>query len=60
MEIRAKTKLSLRKGEDEFPPGTDVLLLGKIGDEWFAEFVVKDGSKIRYVHMLIHGDFVKS
>lgn len=53
METPARTKKEISKDADRFLEGTEVLLLGKVGEEWFAEFVIKEGEVTRYVHVMI-------
>lgn len=38
---------------DVFAVGTEVLCLGQVGDEWFAEFVVHERAGKRYVHVML-------
>lgn len=59
METPARTKKEVSKGADRFLIGTEVLLLGKVGDEWFTEFVIKVGGSTRYVHIMIPLDDVE-
>lgn len=58
-EIRARTKVEVRKGDDVFIAGSEVLCLGKVRDEWFAEFVVQDGDGRRFVHVMLKCDDVE-
>lgn len=58
-EIRARTKVEVRKGDDVFIAGSEMLCLGQVGDEWFAEFVIQEGDGRRFVHVMILCDDVE-
>jgi len=58
-EIRARTKIEVRNGDDLFIAGTEILCLGKVGDEWFAEIVIEEGDLRRFVHVMIKCDDVE-